>query len=482
MNYIGIDIGDGESCVCILPASSDIEPRPITITGQKSFISALAKDQNGEIVIGADAVSLGLSDGFSVRFKSRFLSGKDNSHEDMSLFLEKIHDILEEDDRLMGDPVISVGCPAGWDEENRNEYLNLIRKAGFKNVRLVSESRAAFLYAKYARTIQLDPMLLEDSALVIDIGSSTLDFAYVTEGKETDVGTFGDVYLGGGAIDEALLHSAVNTSPYKGELLSIFQNALEWRSYCLLTARKLKEEYFTRQGKGEQNIRCREMLTILYDRPLPLEINANDMLIWREVNAPIKSLNGTSFYQILKKALIYAREQTKSKPPKLVLLTGGASRMKFFQDLCREIFPKAEFVLCEEPELSIAKGLAYSGRLDDNIHSFNEEINAYMESDKIHITAAGRMDALISSISNTMADIAFNESVEKYKDWVNNKYATLKDMNEALIADIRQKLQENGTAEDISGNVINEMNIIGSLLQPDIDDICMRHGISTDQM
>ena len=43
MNYIGIDIGDGESCVCYLPAGSDIEPRPLTLTGKQSFISAVAE-------------------------------------------------------------------------------------------------------------------------------------------------------------------------------------------------------------------------------------------------------------------------------------------------------------------------------------------------------------------------------------------------------------------------------------------------------
>ena len=67
---------------------------------------------------------------------------------------------------------------------------------------MISESRAAFLYAKYAKTVALDLDILRQSALVIDIGSSTLDFAYIVDGRETGVGTFGDTHLGGGLLDE----------------------------------------------------------------------------------------------------------------------------------------------------------------------------------------------------------------------------------------------------------------------------------------
>lgn len=60
MNYIGIDIGDGESCVCFLPGGNDIEPRPIPITGRKSFTSAVAMDAEGGILIGMDAISFSI--------------------------------------------------------------------------------------------------------------------------------------------------------------------------------------------------------------------------------------------------------------------------------------------------------------------------------------------------------------------------------------------------------------------------------------
>ena len=482
MNYIGIDIGDGESCVCILPASSQIEPRPVAITGRKSFLSAVARDAQGQPLVGMDAVRRDVTQGFSVRFKSRFLIDAHHAHDDMRCFLKGIHSIMEKDGLLDGETRITVGCPAGWNRDVRNQYLEMIRSAGFHAPRLVSESRAAFLYAKHAHTIQMDPSLLEDSALVIDIGSSTLDFAYVVNGRETNVGTFGDVYLGGGAIDEALLQAAVDESARKSEILAVFEAAPEWRSYCLLGARRLKEEYFTRQSKGEKNVRCREMLTLMYDTPLPLQLQANEQLIWRVVNLGIHALNGMSFYRMLEKALAHAYEQTCKRTPRLVLLTGGASRMQFFQELCRKRFPDAHFVLCDEPEFSIAKGLAFSARVDDCIHAFNQAIENYLKEDHIRHAVDSQMDSLIASISQCMADIGFEEAKTHIAGWREGKYAALRDMNVALGPAIMSQLKSESAAQAIATIMKNEMNEVCTALQPQIDEICKRHGVACSQM
>lgn len=482
MNYIGIDIGDGESCVCVLPAVSNIDPRPITITGKKSFLSVIAQNQEGNYVIGSDALGLGAAKGFSVRFKSRFLPDTENAREDMKIFLKCIHDTLEENKHLECEHKITIGCPAGWNDKARSDYLALIKEAGFENARLVSESRGAFLYAKYTQSIQMDPTLIEDSALVIDIGSSTLDFAYVLGGKETNVGTFGDVYLGGGAIDDALLRTAVSLSSRKNEILSIFENAPEWYNYCLLKARNIKEEYFTRQSTGEKNIRCHELVNIMYDEPISLDIKADDILIWREINAPIKALDGNSFYKILQNALNTAKKNTEQNPPKLVLLTGGASRMKFFQDMCKEQFLGSQFIICDEPDVSIAKGLAYSARLDENILAFNKEIKEFLDGDKIQNAVESQMESLIESLAKSMTDISYGEAENCYEKWQKGEYKTLNDLSNAISKQAENKLKSEEGKIAIANSIADEMDNIVGILQPEIDDICRKHNIGENRM
>ena len=81
-----------------------------------------------------------------------------------------------------------VGCPAGWGKPRREQYAALIESAGFPNVRVVPEPRAAFLYARHARGLRIDAALMQKSAMVIDIGSSTTDFAYVFNNSLGKVG------------------------------------------------------------------------------------------------------------------------------------------------------------------------------------------------------------------------------------------------------------------------------------------------------
>ena len=482
MNYIGIDIGDGESCVCVLPAGSQIEPRPVEITGRKSFLSAVSGTSDADIRIGMDAVAKGASEGFSVRFKSRFLKNEARSREDMRRFLKGIADQLREKKILDGECRITVGCPAGWRDETREVYERMVRDAGFTDSRLVSESRAAFLYAKYARSIQLDPSLIENSALVVDIGSSTLDFAYVTDGRETDVGTFGDVYLGGGAIDEALLEAAVSASPEKKELRRIFEEAPEWRAYCLLAARRVKEDFFTRESEGEKNVRSGETLTVMYDRSVALRITADETMILRVIQLPIKALNQVSFYQMLKNALSQAAEKTKERPPALLLLTGGASRMGFFQKLCRERFPDTQIVLCEEPEYSIAKGLAYAGRVDDSILAFNQAIDELLEEDLIRRTVSERLNEVIGKVSGVMADLGTDVVRKHLQDWQKGIFRTLQDMNMAMKPQIRSAISGEQATDMMRTMLVNELNHVCAVIQPRVDELCRRYGISSSQM
>ena len=137
-----------------------------------------------------------------------------------------------------------VGCPAGWGDGRREQYAALLESAGFPNVSVVPDPRAAFLYARHARGLRVSPELMKKSAMVIDIGSSTTDFAYIVDGRQQNVSLFGDTNLGGGLIDERILAHALAASKDGKALRAVFAESPAWRSYCELEARRLKESYF----------------------------------------------------------------------------------------------------------------------------------------------------------------------------------------------------------------------------------------------
>lgn len=235
------------------------------------------------------------------------------------------------------------------------------------------EPRAAFLYARHARGLRVSPELMKKSAMVIDIGSSTTDFAYIVDGHQQNVSLFGDTNLGGGLIDELILSRAMAASRDQKALEAVFEESPAWRSYCELEARRLKESYFLDEEKWAEAPLCRT-LTVCYDEPLALELSIGGASIRKMVEQPIPALGGRSFVGCLKDALCAAVEVSRSCPPEVVILTGGASRMAFFQQACREAFADALVVLCPEPECSIARGLAYAGRVDERLKTFRQEV------------------------------------------------------------------------------------------------------------
>ena len=271
MRYIGFDIGDGESAVASFEKSSRIEPLILPVCGAKSLLSAVGM-RNGEIVIGERAYTDALADGLSVRFKSRFTTDPASSDDILRFIRGVIHD-LQESGRFSYDDQFLVGCPAGWNAASRARYRELLTRAGLVLPQVISESRAAFLYAKYSHTIALDVDLLNESALVADIGSSTLDYAYIVDGHETGVGTFGENALGGGILDAALLRRCVQRSRHRAAIEAVFAESRSWYSYCEIEARRLKEEYFTRL-ETEADPVVKKQLHICYDGVQKLTLEA----------------------------------------------------------------------------------------------------------------------------------------------------------------------------------------------------------------
>ena len=271
MKILGFDLGDGESAVTLLDEDSTVEPRVLPLCGRNSLLSAVGV-KNGRIVIGEEA---SVTDGAAeakVRFKSRYLTDPSASADVRAFAQGVMNELTRTQPALMAEVSRTVvGCPAGWGDGRREQYAALLESAGFPNVSVVPEPRAAFLYARHARGLRVSPELMKKSAMVIDIGSSTTDFAYIVDGHQQNVSLFGDTNLGGGLIDELILSRAMAASRDQKALEAVFEESPAWRSYCELEARRLKESYFLDEEKWAEAPLCRT-LTVCYDEPLALEL------------------------------------------------------------------------------------------------------------------------------------------------------------------------------------------------------------------
>lgn len=480
MRYIGFDMGDGESAVAAFEQGSLIEPVILPLCGVRSLLSAVGM-LNGEIVIGERAYTDALADQLSVRFKSRYTTDP-SSYEDIARFVRGVLRDLINSGAFAGDDHFIVGCPAGWDAAARARYRELLVKAGVLNPQVISESRAAFLYAKYAHTVALDVDILNESALVVDIGSSTLDYAYIVDGRETGIGTFGETALGGGILDAALLRTAVETSRDREAIQAVFSECRSWYSYCEIEARRVKEEYFTRLAQETAPV-VKKQVRICYDGMQKLTLELNPETAEKLTTQPLPELNGLSFEQAVRASLENAARLTQERPPKLLLLTGGASRMPFFRLLCQEIFADAVVVSCPEPEFSIAKGLAYAGWVDDNLRAFRQAIQEEITEEKISVIASEAIPSLLPSVARILTDLILDEAaLPMMEQWKRGGIRTLKELEKQMAERMERVLGSPMAQEALAPAVAVWLNGLTGKLQALIDPICDRFDVPRKQM
>lgn len=407
MKYVGIDIGDGESAVTVVSESGSILPSTVMLGNVKSVRSVVG-NLNGKPIIGDPVVLNHAVTNRSVRFKSRFLSDLD-AREDLRRFSVGLYELLK---KSVKDPElkIALGCPAEWSADARNRYAAIVASAGFPNLHTVSESRAAFLYAHYSNELNLSQEQLARPTLVIDIGSSTLDYAYIVEGKERDVGVFGENHLGGGILDALILNYAVEKSPDAPKIKAVFQQSSSWRSYCELIARKVKETYFLSEEKYAEKP-CRDIAPIFANgEGLSLSLSLSGKILEELLNQALPELKGRSFRQALADSLERAKAITAEHPVELLILTGGASKMGFFRKMCLETFPEATAAICPEPELSIARGLGIAARTDDMLSRFRSKVSAYLDSGIIEKVVAEQLPQLLPDYVPAVSKLLRNKA------------------------------------------------------------------------
>ena len=480
MRYIGFDMGDGESAVAAFEHGSVIEPAILPVCGARSLLSAVGT-VGGEIVVGERAYTDALADGLSVRFKSRFTTDP-ASYEDVVRFVRGVMRDLRESGAIRADDRFVVGCPAGWNAACRARYRDLLTRAGVELPQVISESRAAFLYAKYARTVALDVDVLNESALVADIGSSTLDFAYIVDGRETGVGTFGETALGGGILDAALLRRAVERSRDRAAIRAVFAESRSWYSYLEIEARRLKEEYFTRLSSEAAPV-VKKTVRICYDGVQKLNLYLDNEEASHLVDDPLPELDGRSFVEAVSEALANAARLTSDRPPQLLLLTGGASRMPFFRELCQSAFPSAIVISCPEPEFSIAKGLAYAGWIDENLRAFRQAIRDEITDARVSAIASDALPALIPPVADLLCGLILDEAaLPMVRLWKSGGIRTLQEMNERIAERVGRVLTSPLAAETLAPAVQTWLAGLTDRLQAMVDPICDRYDVPRRQM
>ncbi len=451
VEFIGYDLGHGETAIARAWARSAREPEIVEHAGERSFVTAVARDKSG-VRIGAGAVNMAaLGKGKTeiwTKFKSRELTDT-GTHRPTRLFTETLFKDLQSDKKIEGitKSHFIVGCPSGWSDDDRKNYAQLMHDSGLEHVRIVPESRAALMTALEQGYLSLEAA--RSSVLIVDIGSSTTDFTWCVDLKAEDVG---HNVLGSGLLDTLIFERNLARQKDRTKIEKLITKFPWYRPILEYWCRLAKEQYFN----GTQT-----PVEIIHRLPVAggvlFEIRIDKAYEKDILSAPIKALNGFSWPDTFDYALKEAIAQLGGRQPDTVLLTGGASRLPLIAPACEKAFPEARIVRGAEPEFAIARGLAWLGRFAYLYTSFTEAIEKLVAPDgPVYTKAREASGQLGDVIAPVLVDALIEACVlPTFADWRHGTIKTLAGIDENLNVRVRDWL-----SSDAAGRV----------LRPVIDD------------
>ncbi|MBN3886480.1 MAG: Hsp70 family protein [Nostoc sp. JL34] len=480
LETIGFDLGHGETAIAKAIVESIEPPQMLEINNKKNQITALGWHPKLGYLVGEQALIQAGVTQLTISFKQK-PNNDPKYRETISTFVATYYRLLKESNQLVGGEgsYFYIGCPSGWTVSDRTEYQKLLQEAGIPQLNVVPESRAAFMQAKEAGKLEYDKLLA--SVLIVDIGSSTTDFTLVKSLEEIPI-DFGSNTLGASLIDKAIFARTLANHEQKALLEKVFKEYPHHQARCELACRKAKEDYFSNEqlySDPESFARGFESINEqIYFIP-----QVNKLLMEEILNQPLPELENHSWIKSFRNSLKEAKEKLEKLGivPQLVLMTGGASRMKFTHVLCQEMFPEPETLLRPdpEPERCIAMGLARVGRWDLRAAAFKQEVNKLFTSNKLKGLIEKHIPELIESLTKPLTDgLIVNAVKPALKDWQKNKIRTLADLEIALIGRAEQWLKSERAVQIINYQCAYWFS---NKIQPDLaaqtDPICRKFQI-----
>ncbi len=476
--YFGFDLGDAESAVARLNKDDAGDPAVLTVREARSFITAYARLLSGELLIGESACYNTSATQRALRFKSRFLTDPQVDKDIKCFAAGVLGELLQSGELIQGeDTCFYIGCPAGWDKAARERYRRIFEDTGYPPARIVSESRAALISACQSKHLQVGYDIMSRPVLVVDIGSSTTDFAYIMGGREVELQTAGEVHLGGGIMDEILLEESVRACPQEKRVREVFEASPAWRAYCEFAARRLKEQYFSDEDYWRDND-CRKTVTILYDQPLRLTLSMDAKMASRLLERGAAQLSGRSFGDVFRASLRDVREKISGQAPELLFLTGGVSRLKNVRDWCAEVFPEAVVITGAEPEFSVARGLAWSGRIDSQLRAFRAEVDTLISSNAVEKVVEARTPDLYRKMVDTLVEpILRTVAIPVFDRWRSGEIKRLSDIDSVLQTEIEAYLHSDAAQELLVRPIAEWLKPVAYDLEEKTMPICVKHNV-----
>ena len=369
MYLIGIDFGHGETTASFYNTEScrTVERLHIldgnTLESCKVESAVCRNTETGEWQFARDIRDYALPD-FTLHFKAPMNEITPKNKEAFAAFIKLVFEhILDNQSFLEYDPLtgernfeIYVACPSGWGKKEDKTQILEYKKFISSIIPvdwIIKESDAAYFKFKAKNNFS------NSSVLVVDIGSSTIDFtAYdvnvskpSTDGKKH----------GASAVENLINkyfeeHNVDFNAARQNAEPQCVANNLNWHNAVVHYIKDQKEDFYTNKFAN-------------------LDLDLLNRSICPGITGRIFGADGYSFSQKqLEEEILVPYRQTLLQDlnaeilrlkdeqigiPQVVVLTGGASRMPWLQKLVKDVFSDSEVCRDNEPSYVVSDGIAY---------------------------------------------------------------------------------------------------------------------------
>ena len=454
---IGIDFGHAETSAAIceiewgktdassLLKVSDIRINPSNNDHPAVFVSAICKEKGSLAQIGDNAFSSSKvfeneNDGNIVINFKQAPEKIDGIRESLMIdYMRAVYGrIREVEDCLTNDNhVVYIARPSGWiSVDTKSIYCQMALNAGIPLAGLMSESRAAIFYAKNEISLGFTKNIGK-GAIVVDLGSSTIDFTYIADGEQPiDYGyNHGAHYIEDFMYDKVLKENAI--------IGDFMKNYPKYEVALRFKLRKIKESIFSTNNNN--GICSNFVFGNIVDEDNPdFEDIENQVVKLRfknqsEFNDFLNSDDNHYMKDLENDLNDFAKNHIPQKKVHGVFLTGGASRMGFVKDVIKDVYSKIyeleNGVRCDNGNQSttISRGIAQLGCADARFSEIESSIiNKLNELD--YEKSYNKFVELVASNIASAAFIFTKDRLKMYKDSINN--LSVKNFQELVKKDI----------------------------------------------
>lgn len=430
MKIVGIDYGHGETSAGYVDSETvygnEIYLKDLQITAEEYVIpSVICKMTTNEFVINPTDNQLASAKEIGIYFKAPLIGNE--QYEEITpenksyfkTFIQQVYNSIasNENNPLHVDPQgnidykVYIACPSGWNEAQMHAYKAFVQnECNVPLVDIVKESRAAYIASR--RKVGEGIRTQGGNVLVIDFGSSTVDFTYFN--NDTKFKPIHEGYpYGASHIENAVLDYMVapqNKNVYDNYKLVIERcGKSRGRNALLFEIRRAKEMFFSQDDPQLFNpyIHLRELFldrqltghyiepSFEYEKGYPREILENVIL--------------KDYMQDLENMLDdFASKENVSKIDK-VILTGGASRMYFFKRMVSEKYGVSKkdhtLIVDLEPSVTISEGIAAFGYMNEMSNLAEKKLKEATEN-----WIKNNLPSLLkSTIEKRIGDLYYNE-------------------------------------------------------------------------